>query len=251
MTRRSSGDAGSAFRRTLRFVFVQWRRQPSLVLAIAAGVIALTMAEVVAPLLAGRLIDVVADKLAGRSLSLDSALTVFAAMAGVALAVVGLRHVVFFGVVRFTLRMMKQVAEEAFWRVQRFSTDWHANNFAGSTVRKISRGMWAFDLLNDTLLVALLPSVSVLMLATLLFGLHWPVMGLLVGGGSLAYIALAVTMSLRYVAPIAQLSNQWDSRLGGALADAVTCNPVVKAFGGESREDSRLQRVLARWQGRT
>ncbi len=235
----------------MRFVFAQWRRQPLMALAIATGVTLLTAAEVVAPLLAGRLIDIVADKLADRVVSLDTALWVFAAMAGLGLIVVVLRLVIFLGIVRFTLRMMKQVAEEAFWRVQRFSTDWHANNFAGSTVRKISRGMWAFDLLNDTLLVGLLPAMSVLLLATLLFAFHWPVMGLLVGAGSLAYIALAATLSLRYVAPIAQLSNQWDSRLGGALADAVTCNAVVKAFGAEAREDSRLQRVLARWQGRT
>src|SRR5262249_50286620 len=36
-----------------------------------------------------------------------------------------------------------------------------------------------------------------------------------------------------------------------ALADAVSCNPVVKAFGAEFREDARLGRVLARWRGRT
>jgi hypothetical protein len=48
-------------------------------------------------------------------------------------------------------------------RVQRFSTDWHANSFAGSTVRKVTRGMWALDLLNDTILMALLPSLAVLL----------------------------------------------------------------------------------------
>ena len=55
--------------------------------------------------------------------------------------------------------MMADIAADAFHRVQRFSTDWHANSFAGSTVRKVTRGMWALDLLNDTLLVALLPSL--------------------------------------------------------------------------------------------
>src|SRR5262245_37912743 len=102
MTVRSSRDVAGAFRRTMRFVFAQWRRQPLMALAIAAGVTLLTVAEVVAPLLAGRLIDVVADKLADRALSLDTALTVFAAMAGLGVVVVVLRFVVFLGVVRFT-----------------------------------------------------------------------------------------------------------------------------------------------------
>ncbi len=251
MSSRSSSEGDGPFRRTMAFVFAQWRRQPRLALAIAATVTALTLAEVAAPLLAGRLIDIVADRLADRAASLNSALMVFAGMAALGLAVVGLRHATFLGICRFTLRIMKQVAEEAFWRVQRFSTDWHANNFAGATVRKISRGMWAFDMLNDTLLAALLPSMSVLLLATIGLGLHWPVMGLLVGIGSALYVTLAASLSLRYVAPVAQLSNRWDSRVGGALADAITCNAVVKAFGAEPREDARLERVLARWQSRT
>ena len=44
---------------------------------------------------------------------------------------------------------------------------------------------------------------------------------------------MTVSLSLRYVAPAARLSNAWDTRLGGALADAISCNAVVKAFGAE------------------
>jgi len=251
MTPRSSDKAGDPFRRTLRFVFAQWRRQPRLALTIITCVIVLTLVELLIPLLAGKLIDVVADRLADRRTSLDAATEIFIGLAGMGAAMVALRFGLFRGIVRFTLRMMKQVAEEAFWRVQRFSTDWHANNFAGSTVRKVSRGMWAFDQLNDTLMLALLPAVSVLVLATVSFGARWPVMGLVIGLGSSAYIVFASLMALRYVAPIAQLSNRWDTRLGGTLADAITCNPVVKAFGAEAREDLRLGRVLKRWQSRT
>ena len=80
----------------------------------------------------------------------------------------------------FTLRIMSDVSRDAFMRVQRFSTDWHANSFAGSTVRKITRGMWALDLLNDTILMALLPSLVVLLGSMILLGLHWPSLGLVI-----------------------------------------------------------------------
>ena len=175
----------------------------------------------------------------------------FAAIVGLGVALVILRYGLFKGIVRFTLRMMSDVAHETFWRVQRFSTDWHANSFAGATVRKLSRGMWAIDVLNDTVLVALWPSFVVLIGATALFGWHWPLMGLAVGVGSVAYVLVTVKLSLDYVTPAARRSNAWDSRLGGALADAVSCNPVVKAFGAEGREDAHLGRVLARWRTRT
>jgi ATP-binding cassette subfamily B protein len=58
-------------------------------------------------------------------------------------------------------------------------------------------------------------------------------------------------MTLFYVAPSARLANRWDTRLGAALADAITCNAVVKAFGAEGREDARLARVVGRWSKRT
>jgi ATP-binding cassette subfamily B protein len=146
---------------------------------------------------------------------------------------------------------MTDVARSTFARVQRFSAEWQANNFAGSTVRKISRGMWAFDTLNDTLLLALLPSAMVLAGSTLLLGLRWPAMGVLIAAGALGFIGQSIALSLAYVSPAAQLSNQWDTRVGGALADAVSCNAVVKAFGAEAREDARLTATLARWQRRT
>src|SRR5690606_28018899 len=40
-------------------------------------------------------------------------------------------------------------------------------------------------------------------------------------------------------------------RMGGALADAVSCNSVVKAFGAEQREESRLKGVIGKWHQRT
>ena len=135
-------------------------------------------------------------------------------------------------------------------RVQRFSTDWHANSFAGSTVRKITRGMWALDLLNDTILLALLPSFAVLVGSMILLGLHWMSLGLVIALGALIYVSMTVLFSTRFIAPAARVSNAWDTRVGGTLADALTCNAVVKSFGAEQREDARLTRVIDRWRKR-
>ncbi|WP_245493506.1 ABC transporter ATP-binding protein, partial [Mesorhizobium sp. M4B.F.Ca.ET.013.02.1.1] len=40
-------------------------------------------------------------------------------------------------------------------------------------------------------------------------------------------------------------------RLGGSLADAISCNAVVKGFGTEVREDDRLAKIIAKWRHRT
>src|SRR6185437_4934913 len=150
----------------------------------------------------------------------------------------------------FTLRIMSEVARDAFMRVQRFSTDWHANSFAGSTVRKITRGMWARDLLNDTIRMALLPSRVVLLGSMILIGIPWASLGFVVAIGAALYLPMIVLLSTRYIAPAARVSNAWDTKIGGTLADALTCNAVVKSFGAEAREDARLARVIGRWRTR-
>ena len=238
------------FRAVLGFTFAHWRDQPWLAAGIAVAVLVGTIADVLMPVFAGQLVDAIAlggDREAARR----SAFVAFFAI--LALGAVGavLSHLYLAGIVRFTLRMMTRVVHEAFHRVQRFSTEWHASSFAGSTVRKISRGMWALDLLNDTLLAALLPSLVVLVGSSVVLAFYWPVMGLIVFLGATAYVALTGALSLLYVAPAARLSNFWDTRMGGALADAIGCNNVVKAFGAEAREDARLVGVTGKWQKRT
>jgi ATP-binding cassette subfamily B protein len=153
-------------------------------------------------------------------------------------------------IVPFTLKLMSDVSRDAFVRVQRFSTDWHANSFAGSTVRKITRGMWALDLLNDTILMALAPSLLVLLGSMVLLGLHWPVLGAVIAAGTLVYVSMTIAFSMNYIAPAARVSNAWDTKVGGTLADALSCNAVVKSFGAEAREDARLEGVIGRWRTR-
>ncbi len=247
-TGRQEAARKEPFRAVLGFTFRHWARAPRSVASVVATVMVATAADLFMPLYAGRLVDAVAGSgEAARS----AALGALAAMLALGAITVAARHLSFIGITVMTLRTMSDVAQEAFARLQRFSTDWHANNFAGSTVRKITRGMWALDLLHDTILIALLPSLIVLAGTTLLLAWHWPAMGAVVLVGALAYIGLTVSLSLHYVAPAARLANSWDTRVGGALADAISCNPVVKAYGAELREDARLAGVLAKWSLRT
>ncbi|MCA8031675.1 ABC transporter ATP-binding protein/permease [Burkholderia arboris] len=251
MTRKTSHLGGHAFQAVFGFTVRYWRKQPARIAAVASLALLAALADVLTPLFAGRLVDALSAGLTDRAAAWHSALAAFGTLAALGIGATVLRQGVYLNIITLTLKMMSEIAAASFHRVQRFSTDWHANSFAGSTVRKITRGIWALDLLNDTVLIALLPSVTMLVGATVLLGTHWPVMGLVVGAGSLLYIAVTVAVSLGIVAPAARLGNLWDTRMGGALADAVSCNAVVKAFGAETREEARLARVIGKWRQRT
>ncbi|WP_318578712.1 ABC transporter ATP-binding protein [Ochrobactrum sp. AN78] len=248
MTRFRIDFRGPAFRNVLGYTFSHWRSQPVRLSLMIIGMLLATAADVLTPLYSGRLVDAL-------SLSGDNAwnaaieaLIVLLVLGAVALIT---RQLTFYVITDFTLKIMSDMAASSFRRLQRFSTDWHANAFAGSTVRKVSRAMWALDLLNDTLIVALLPSILMLLGSVALLSWYWPMMGLLVAIGSVLFIVCTIVISLGFVAPAATLANSWDTRMGGALADAISCNAVVKAFGAEGREDARLAKVVTKWRGRT
>lgn len=240
-----------AFKSALQFTLRHWLAQPGRVLLIFLWIMLSATADVLTPLYAGRLVDVIAAGVSSDAATWDAAIHTFLMLAALALSSTLLLQLAYFDVIKLTLKMMTEIATKAFQSVQRLSTEWHANSFAGSTVRKMTRGIWALDLLNDTVLTTLLPSVGVLLGATIILGMKWPIMALLIGAASLLYIAVTVAVSLGFVAPAARLGNSWDTRLSGALADAVTCNAVVKAFGAEAREEARFARILNKWRRRT
>ena len=151
------------------FVTRHWLKHPLAAAMVAFGFLAATVADLFMPIYSGRLIDALTSG-PGDPAACHAALTAFGAIVALGLASISLRLIGLQAIVPFTLRIMSDVARDAFVRVQRFSTDWHANSFAGSTVRKVTRGMWALDLYNDTILMALLPSLMVLFGSMIMLG---------------------------------------------------------------------------------
>lgn len=247
----SESTSKNALRKVLGFLFSHWRREKWLAAGIALCMALATGADLLMPVYAGKLVDAIAVHADTRSLALHGAIQAIVMMALLGGLLTVLRYVGMVGIIRLTLRLMSRFANEAFWRVQRFSTDWHANNFAGAIVRRITRGMWAVDTMDDIILLELLPAVMVLIGSSLILGMRWPGMGVVVALGSMGYVATSVSLSLYYVAPAARLSNAQDTRIGAAIADAITCNAVVKSFGAEKREAWRLSKVLDKWNRRT
>ena len=242
MTRSKKGALG----RVLLFTLRRWLGQPALLVLTAGAVLATTAVDIAIPVVTGHLVAAVADPAADGGPWDDLALLLTLAALGVATKVAS-----FFLIIDLTLTAMRELIQDGFARVQRLPTAWHADSFAGATVRKITRGGWALDLMGDTVLLGIGPSLIVLIGTTLTLGLFQPWLGALALGVSGVFVAVSVLLSVRVVAPAASLSNAQDSRMSGAIADAITANAVVKAHAAEAREDDRLSRVAAKWQARS
>ena len=147
----------------------------------------------------------------------------------------------------FYSRIMARMVSEGFARVQAFSTDWHASNFAGATVRRVSRAMWGYDAASDAILSMLGPTIIVMGGLSISMGLRWPAAGLFVATVVGLFAAYNIVVSVRYIRPANLVSNALDSRIGAVLADAIGGNAVVKGFGAEAREEARFSRTVDAW----
>ncbi|MEZ6024395.1 MAG: ABC transporter ATP-binding protein [Hyphomonadaceae bacterium] len=147
----------------------------------------------------------------------------------------------------FAANNMEAIVREGFQDVQRFSADWHADNFAGATVRRVSRAMNAYDAISDTMVWYVLPAAAVLIGVTVMTLVQWPVIGLFTGGAILAFLATAYLTGRYYIAEPLRMYMKTDTAIGAALADAVSSNATVKAFGAEAREQTRFDGVVREW----
>lgn len=146
---------------------------------------------------------------------------------------------------------LRDIIYDAFHKVQSFSAHWHNNSFAGATVRKITRGMWAFDVFEDIVLMQIYPSIILLAGTTTIMMFKFPLVGAATLVTSFLYMIASITIVSRFNGPKSIIAAKRDTLVGAHLADAITANNVVKSFGAEDREARRFRYITDRWRFRT
>jgi len=227
----------------LAYIARLWLRRPFL-LSVSAGLMLVAVVfDLMLPTTAGWLLDAVAapEKDAGR------AWAAWGWFVGVYVAFIVIRNIAFRFWNPLAARNMRDMTDEAFKKVQSFSADWHADSFAGSTVRKISRAMWGYDSVSDAVILWIGPAMLVLFGLCIQMAFKWPVVGAIALVVVCGYLWANLWLVKAYVRPANLKSNALDSRIGGALADAITSNPTVKSFGAEAREEARFGQITDAW----
>ncbi len=227
----------------LAFIVGYWRRRPWLMV----GTVVLTLAAILAELLVPRASQALVNAAIAGPQRANAAWIACAFFVAVYFTSSVLRNTAMRFFIPLATRTMQEMTDEGFRRVQSFSADWHGATFAGATVRRLSRAMWGYDVVADSIVVWIGPALLVLLGLSVQMILRWP----LVGGFNLAmvaiYVASNVILSNLYVRKAQRRSIALDSRIGGALSDAIASNPTVKSFGAEDREEARIHLVTDHW----
>ena len=231
--------------RVIGFVMRYWLRRPGLLSGMIFFSLLSIAADMAIPLAAGRLVDAVAEGPQAANVAWGA----WAVFVGLYLVLSVVRNVANKFWNPLAALNMRDLTDEGFARVQSFSADWHADAFAGATVRRLSRAMWGYDLVSDAIVMWIGPALLVLVGLSVMMIVRWPMVGLFSLAIVSLYIASNVILTAKYGRPLNQRSVALDSRIGGALADSVTGNATVRSFGAEARESARIGEITEAWRG--
>ena len=182
----------------LAFVIRQWMRRPRLLAATLAFLFIAVGLDLMLPTAAGRLVDAVSRDTAHPA----HAWQAWALFVGVFLGYAISRNIQLRLWNPFAAHNMEEMINDAFVRVQSFSADWHADAFAGATVRKVSRAMWGYDQASDALTLVLGPAFFVLCGLSLMMFLRWPIVGVFTFLIVVVYVTSNILLTSRYVRPV-------------------------------------------------
>ena len=225
------------------FITRFWLRRPWHLTGVAVFSLVTIGLELILPVASGRMVDAVAT---GPSAA-KAAWGAWGLFIGAGLVMAVVRNAVNKWWIDLAAKNMAEMTDEGFAKVQTFSADWHADAFAGATVRRLSRAMWGYDVVSDAVVMWIGPAIAVLLGLSVMMILRWPLVGTFSLVTVLAYIGANVFLTERYARPLNLRSVGLDSRIGGALADSVTGNATVRSFGAEDGESARISEVTGLW----
>jgi ATP-binding cassette subfamily B protein len=242
---RKSGRGAVGWAEVLGVCASYWFASPRKVLVFAALLAAALAADLSVPVAIGGVVGALPKE--GGDGNFQHAYALLTAAGFGMLAYAALRGVADRTWNGITAEFMRRLQLDMYARVQRFSADWHANSFAGATVHKISRARWALDSIGNVVMTRLLPPMVMIIGVGVMLFLRLPLAGLVFFLAAAVYIVGSFWIANAWVRPANIAAAEIDSSLTGLVADGISNNAAVRAFGAEDREDERLAKRSAEW----
>jgi len=218
-----------------KFMFRQWARH-RIYFPVA---LALSTAAAVCELLVPWAVGAVVNSLAANT---TTPWTVWIALIGLYAGAGTLRSLLLLLQARYRSRNISGIADDAFSHVLSLSSRWHAENHVGGTVSTITRGMRAYEILEEVLLGRAGASILGLFGLTISIALKWPLVGLICAVAIAATAAFLIIGTAKYLAPPAAYHAVVSRGLASSLTDSLASNAEVKSFAREREEAQRLER---------
>ncbi|MFI5260314.1 MAG: ABC transporter ATP-binding protein [Candidatus Paceibacteria bacterium] len=230
----------------LRAYIVASGKYPFAVTFVVLGTVAALAASIIAPLYLRQFINILSSGDAGAAIvaSLFSVLLVYAGINAINWVS---RRVQMAAIVYIEARVMADLTNSAFSHLIRHSHDFFISNFAGALTRRVTRYSRAYEQVFDSFVFSFFQTF--LFAGGSIYILYTRNMWL--GLGLFAWVVLFVTIQIvltRWRHPIRIARAAEDSRMTGALSDAIGNHSTIALFATENQEESILGSIVHSWQ---
>ena len=206
----------------------------------------LTLAQ---PFFYRQAVDIIAENSIGNMIALKATIRVI--LLGVLFGALSLtlHELASLMLARIEIRIMREVHADVFARTQRLSSKFHVNTFAGSTSRKINRGVGGVESMLDRMWFNFIPLIVFTVGLAVVLTFFAPLIGITMLIGIVIYTTISVTLNM-YTMKYWSWVDKQDTKLTASLVDTISGNTLVKTFSAEEREEDRHGEVLSEWQHR-
>ena len=188
-----------------------------------------------------------AVELAGRDTDVATFVSRFAMILGVFALAVLFRWLADRAINFHTADAMAAIYRAGFKKCQGFDTSWHADAFAGSTSRKITRAAQGYDIFVSVCYFLFLPSILLVLITA----------GTVAGDSALAAAAMLIGATIYFIVigwfnltrvmPLMKEAFAQDSKITGELVDVLGNNAAVKSWAMEPTEQARFHKTVLTW----
>ncbi len=159
------------------------------------------------------------------------------------------REVAAFMLSTVEMRMMQAMFSDVFGHVQRLSTKFHINTFAGATARKIGRGVDSVETIMDRLWFDIIPAFLFVTILTGILTKLFPIIGLTMFTGIALYCVLSIWLNL-ILGKLFRDADSQDTRVTANMVDAIAGNSLVSTFARFQYEDERHHEQVSVWRNK-
>jgi ATP-binding cassette subfamily B protein len=141
---------------------------------------------------------------------------------------------------------MSNLTTSSFEYLIRHSHQFFASQFAGTLTRRVNKYANAFESIFDSIVMNFFPTALFVLGAIGILFYHNRTLGIILGIWSVAFVCVQIYLSRKH-RPLRVHRAEQDSKLGGAVADAIGNQSTITLFSGAAYEYARLKEYVGRW----
>ncbi|MDR3571887.1 MAG: ABC transporter ATP-binding protein [Candidatus Pacebacteria bacterium] len=221
------------------------KRYPGTLLVVFGSVIVMQLANLATPLFLREFFNVISSGTRGPAVgpqltSLVSIVLLLSLLNWLMTRAQGL------ALTRVEPEVMQELYSKAFNYLLGHSYSFFISNFAGTLTHRVNKFVRAFELLLDAIVLQFFPTMLFVVGAVIVLSLHNLVLGLGLGVWAVLFVLLQITLAKRRQ-PLRVRRAEADSRVTGALADAISNQSAIQLFSGKTFEETSFASIVHRW----